>query len=387
MSRTALSILFSVLCLIGQANAQQSPRFRGAWIATVANIDWPDTIATPVQQQHTLETMLDSLQLLGVNAVIFQIRPTADALYRSEIEPWSHWLTGQQGRVASYDPLAFIIEAAHARSMELHAWINPYRVNIATMDTSVLCDEHLLRLHPEWFWQYGKQWYFNPALPQTREWLCSVVEDIVCRYDVDAIHMDDYFYPYPIAKTPLPDAEDFRKDSRGFENITDWRRDNVDRTIQAVHEVIRTTKPSVRFGISPFGIYKDGKGLTNYYDLYADVIKWVQEGWIDYVAPQLYWEIGRKNVDYEQLSHWWADAVHNANILHPDQPCRLYIGQAVYRLGGAKETQAWKTGNEIMRQIRLNATIDGIDGEIFYSTRPLLRNPQSIVDSLIAQPR
>ena len=393
MSRKVLFILFSLCAGVVLLSAQQpisnrdpQTRFRGAWIATVANIDWPKPLndsafasqhpySIATSQQRDLETLLDSLQMIGVNAIIFQVRPTADALYRSELEPWSHWLTGAQGSPTTYDPLHFAIEAAHARGMELHAWINPYRVNIAIMDTSVLAPDHLLRLHPEWFWQYGKQWYFNPALDVTRDWLCAVVEDIVCRYDIDAIHMDDYFYPYPIRGKELPDAQDYQRDPRGLDNIGDWRRDNVNRTIKAVHDIIRSTRPEVQFGISPFGIYSNGTGLTNYYDLYADVILWVREGWIDYVAPQLYWEIGRKNADYDLLARWWAEQVGH-------YPCRLYIGQAVYRLGGAKENTAWRNGNEIIRQMRLNETIEGIDGEILYSTRPLLRNPQGIIDSL-----
>ena len=368
-------------------------RERGAWIATVANIDWPavEAVGNDSAQQAAMVGILDSLQQAGMNFVIFQVRPTADALYESELEPWSHWLSGQQGVGPSYDPLDFVITEAHKRDMAVHAWVNPYRVNIAIMDTSVLCSSHLMRQHPNWFWRYGKQFYFNPALDEPREWLCMVVEDIVCRYEVDAIHMDDYFYPYPQGKQQLPDMADYLSDPRGFEDIADWRRDNVNKTIEALSETIRSTKSNVAFGISPFGIYKGGAGLNNYCDLYADVIYWIEQGWIDYVAPQLYWEISDKFTDYVTLTKWWAEAVEQANhryllnhVMSPvtHEPCKLYIGLAVYRLGGGKENPAWREGNEIMRQLRFNQTVDKLDGEIFYSTRPLLNNPRHLLDSL-----
>ena len=237
--------------------------FRGAWIATVANIDWPaaDAIGNPEKQQSDMINILDSLSALGINAVIFQVRPTADALYRSDIEPWSHWLTGLQGSwsdtVTAYDPLQFVIAEAHERGMEVHAWLNPYRINIATMDTSVLMYNHILRLQPDWFWKYGKQCYFDPAQLTTREWICTVVEDIVCRYAVDAIHMDDYFYPYPIGKTPLPDMRSYQDNKRGFDNIEDWRRDNVNKVVEDISRTVKETRPDCQFGISPFGVWRN----------------------------------------------------------------------------------------------------------------------------------
>jgi len=377
--------IFNIQSSINCAYAQ----FRGAWIATVANIDWPTpaAVGNDSLQQAEMIFMLDSLQAIGINAVLFQIRPTADALYMSELEPWSHWLTGDQQQSAGYDPLEWMIDQCHQRHMELHAWLNPYRVNIAIMDTSVLAPNHLMRQHPDWFWQYGQLWLFNPAMATTRDWLCMVVDDIVCRYDVDAIHMDDYFYPYPIGKKPIPDQMDFQRNPRGFSTICDWRRDNVNLTVQAISETIRRAKPSVQFGISPFGIYKsDGSTLSNYDDLYADVLYWIEQGWIDYVIPQLYWNIGNKVADYEKLAHWWATAVdscnHQSSIIN--HQCQLYVGMSSYRLGGAREPDAWKQGNEIARQMRLNRTIPGISGECFYSTRPLLKNPLGVCDSIKA---
>ena len=364
--------------------------FRGAWIATVANIDWPqpETIGQSEAQQAQMITLLDSLQALGMNAIIFQVRPTADALYLSELEPTSHWLTGTQGHWGDqtpYDALRFVCREAHQRGMEVHVWLNPFRLTLHTMSPDMLADDHIYRVHPEWFWRYGKQWYFDPSQPATRDWICMVVEDLCCRYDIDAIHMDDYFYPYPIAKTPLPDRKQFEADPRGFTSIGDWRRDNVNLTIQAIHNMIQRTRPEVQFGISPFGVWRNQDrdslgsatkaGMTNYDDLYADILLWIRNGWIDYVVPQLYWEIGKKIADYEVLAHWWAEAVRGTDV-------KLYIGMAPYRLGGANEAAAWKTGNEIARQMRLNRTIPEITGECFYSTRPLLMNPLGVCDSI-----
>ena len=384
-------ILTLILCVFALIPAHSAIRFRAAWIATVANIDWPqpETIGQTEMQKETLLTILDSLQALGMNAVIFQVRPTADALYLSELEPTSHWLTGTQGHwgdATPYDALQFICEEAHSRHMEVHVWLNPFRLTLHTMNLDMLAEDHIYRVHPEWFWKYGKQWYFNPALPETRDWICMVVEDICCRYDIDAIHMDDYFYPYPLPKTPIPDRQQFLADPRGFTNINDWRRDNVNLTIEAIHNMIRRTRPEVRFGISPFGVWRNSDrdsvrgsqtkaGMTNYDDLYADILLWIEKGWIDYVVPQLYWEIGKKVADYETLAHWWAEAVRGTKV-------ELYIGMAPYRLGGQNEVAAWKTGNEIVRQMHMNRTIPEITGECFYSTRPLLMNPLGVCDSI-----
>ena len=363
--------------------------FRGAWIATVANIDWPSeaAIGDSATQQHEMTFLLDSLHSLGLNAIIFQVRPTADALYRSSFEPSSHWLTGTQGSSLTWDPLAWTIEEAHKRQMEVHVWLNPYRVNLAKTDTSVICEDHIWKKHREWFWEYNKQWYFDPGLDVTREWICTIVQDIISRYDIQAIHMDDYFYPYPVGKKQLPDAETFARYPRGFTDIREWRRNNVNMAIQEISATIRECKDSVEFGISPFGVWRNANvdstgsattaGITNYDDLYADIRLWIKNGWIDYVLPQLYWEIGKKAADYETLAHWWANEVRGTN-------CKLYIGMAPYRLEGAKKDTPWGQGNEIGRQMTLNRTIPEITGECFYSTRPLLRNPRGVCDTIKA---
>lgn len=383
-------LLFLTFLALGEGRGEVV--FRGAWIATVANIDWPtpEAVDNTDLQQSEMIFLLDSLHSIGINAIIFQVRPTADALYRSEYEPVSHWLTGKQGswgEQTPYDPLQWTTEQAHKRGMEVHVWLNPYRVNLAKTDTSTLAPDHIMRRHPDWFWEYNKQWYFNPGLEQTREWICTIVQDIVQRYDIQAIHMDDYFYPYPAGKQQLPDTKTFEQYPRGFDNIHDWRRNNVNLAIQAISETIRECKDSVEFGISPFGVWRNNNvdstgsatraGITNYDDLYADIRLWIKEGWIDYVLPQLYWEIGKKVADYEILAHWWANEVRGTR-------CKLYIGMAPYRLENASPKTPWGVGNEIKRQMDLNRTIPEITGECFYSTRPLLRNPRGVCDSIKA---
>jgi uncharacterized lipoprotein YddW (UPF0748 family) len=405
------NIVTFVLCTLSLCTLKAEVGFRGAWIATVANIDWPskEAVGNDSLQKAEMIWLLDSLQSIGINAIIFQVRPTADALYYSDLEPTSHWLTGKQSfpnhqssiinHQLTYDPLAWTIDEAHKRNMEVHVWLNPYRVNLATMDTSLIARDHVWRQHREWFWEYNKQWYFDPGLPITREWICTVVQDIVKRYDIQAIHMDDYFYPYPAGGKQLPDTETFKKYPRGFDDIREWRRDNVNLAIQAISQTIKECKPDVEFGISPFGVWRNASvdstgsatqaGITNYDDLYADIRLWIQNGWIDYVLPQLYWEIGKKVADYEILAHWWANEVRGTN-------CKLYIGMAPYRLQDTQTTKTtkttqttkttkttpWQEGNEIGRQMRLNRTIPEISGECFYSTRPLLRNPRGVCDSI-----
>lgn len=377
------------LCSLFFVGTRAEITFRGAWIATVANIDWPSeqAIGDTERQKQEMLFLLDSLESIGINAIVFQVRPTADALYKSDYEPSSHWLTGKQGDSLTWDPLEWTIEEAHLRHMEVHVWLNPYRVNLAKTDTSMICANHIWRKHPEWFWCYNKQWYFDPGLDITREWICTVVADIVDRYAIQAIHMDDYFYPYPVGKLQLPDTQTFEKYPRGFADIREWRRDNVNRAIEEINRTIKECKPEVEFGISPFGVWRNASvdstgsqtqaGITNYDDLYADIRLWIKKGWIDYVLPQLYWEIGKKVADYEVLAHWWANEVKGTK-------CQLYIGMAPYKLEGAKSTTAWGSGNEIERQMKLNRTIPGITGECFYSTRPLLRNPRGVCDSIKA---
>jgi uncharacterized lipoprotein YddW (UPF0748 family) len=351
----------------------------------VANIDFPTkaAIGNYEQQKSDMIAMLDAFQDMHLNAIVFQVRPTADALYASELEPWSAWLTGKQGEAATYDPLEFVCAEAHKRGIDVHVWINPYRVTGGGSQIEDIASTHIFHQHPEWFVKYGTQWYFEPSLQETRDFLCKVVADLVTRYDIQAIHMDDYFYPYPVAGQDFPDAEAFAKNPRGFDNIGDWRRDNVNLAIEQVRNTINSIKPHVQFGISPFGIWRNKKndprgsetnGLQNYDQLYADILLWMENGWIDYVVPQLYWEIGKKVADYEILAHWWAQ--------HATDKCRVYIGMAPYHLGNPKAAAAWNEGNEICRQLRLNRTIEGITGECYFPANVLLKNHHNVADSL-----
>ena len=305
--------LLLVLLLTINVSAQQKREFRGAWIQCV-NGQFQGMGTQKMQQ--TLAYQLDELQKDGVNAIIFQVRPECDALYESRLEPWSRFLTGQQGKAPSpnWDPLQWMIEQCHQRGMELHAWINPYRAK--TKGTTELAVNHIAVKHPELCFDYDGLTILNPAYKENRDFICKVAKDIVTRYDVDGIHMDDYFYPYPVAGVAIPDEAIYRLYGKGFRNIGDWRRNNVNLFIKQFYETVHIAKPWVKVGISPFGIYRNRKsdangshtnGLQNYDDLYADVLLWVNQGWLDYCVPQVYWEIGNKAADYDTLIRWWND--------------------------------------------------------------------------------
>lgn len=322
-----LAFLIAILfCITTSAQDLPKREFRGAWIQAVNG----QFRGIPTEKlQQTLINQLNSLQQAGINAIIFQVRPEADALYESRLEPWSRFLTGVQGQAPNpyWDPMQFMIDECHKRGMEFHAWINPYRVKTSLQNE--LAPKHVLILFPEWFVTYGNQVYYNPALPESQRRICLVVADIVSRYDVDAIHMDDYFYPYPVKDLEFPDDEDFYRYGKGFACKNDWRRHNVNTLIEKVHATIKEVKPWVKFGISPFGVYRnqtsdpsgsDTQALQNYDDLYADVLLWARNGWIDYLIPQVYWQIGHPRADYETLVHWWARNTEN-------RP--LFIGQSV----------------------------------------------------------
>ncbi len=294
-----------------EMNAQHKREFRGAWIQAV-NGQWVGMGTARMHQ--TLTYQLNELQKDGVNAIIFQVRPECDALYKSSIEPWSRFLTSTQGVAPQpyWDPLAWMIQECHKRGMELHAWINPYRAKTKT--TNELASNHVAIKHPEWIFTYDGLYLLNPAIPACRDYICEVVRDIVKRYDIDGLHIDDYFYPYPVAGVPIPDDREFRTYNNGYTNRGDWRRNNVTLFMEQLYNTIKQEKPWVKFGVSPFGIYRNKKnsaigsntnGLQNYDDLYADVLLWVNNGLVDYCVPQIYWEIGNKVADYQELIGWW----------------------------------------------------------------------------------
>lgn len=324
-------LLIFILCAIvalslnAQDTVHPKREFRGAWIQAV-NGQFMNM--KEERMKEYLVTMLNNLQRANINAILFQVRVEGDALYESKIEPWSRYLTGKQGVSPGWDPLAFMVEECHKRNMELHAWINPYRAR--TKGTTKVAPNHRSAIVPERFISYEGQLYFNPALKENRDYICMIARDIISRYDVDGLHIDDYFYPYPVKGKEFNDEADFRR-SRAADR-GDWRRENVNRLIKQLHETVRETKPWLKFGVSPFGIYRNASaevpegsatnGLQAYDELYADVLLWINEGWVDYCIPQVYWEIGHKAADYETLVKWWAKYASN-------RP--LYIGQDVNR--------------------------------------------------------
>jgi uncharacterized lipoprotein YddW (UPF0748 family) len=316
----------------------------------------------------------------GMNAVIVQVRPATDAFYPSPYEPWSQWLTGTQGKPPSpyYDPLQFMIEETHKRGMEFHAWCNPYRADFKIGESSI-APAHITRIHPEWFLNYGGQKFFDPGNKDGQQFVVNVIRDIVSRYDIDAIHMDDYFYPYRILGKEFPDQESFEKYGNGM-NKDDWRRSNVDSIIEKVSRVIKEEKPYCKFGISPFGVWRNQSkdpegsatkaGQTNYDDLYADILLWLKNGWIDYVAPQLYWEFGHSAAPYEVLLDWWSKHTYGRHC---------YIGLGLYRAGS---NAVWKDLTLLPRQIEALRNAPNIQGAIYFSSTTFNRNPNGWSDSL-----
>lgn len=377
---------FSVLmltCFFATAQLQPRQEFRGVWIATVDNIDWPQKNQFNVDSQKAdFIRQLDLHQLNGMNAVVVQVRPATDAFYPSPYEPWSQWLTGQQGKAPFpfYDPLQFMIEESHKRGMEFHAWLNPYRANFSIGKASIAPD-HITRQHPEWFVTYGTTRYFDPGNKEGQKWVVKVINDIVSRYDVDAIHMDDYFYPYRIAGKEFPDQKSYAMYGNGMAK-DDWRRSNVDSIIFAINQTIKDAKPWVKFGISPFGVWRNQSqdpmgsatraGVTNYDDLYADVLLWLREGWIDYVAPQLYWEIGHRLASFETLIDWWSKNSYGRHV---------YIGKGVYRTNERKN-YAWHNPNQLPNQIKLLREYPNVQGSVYFSSKTFLNNPNGWNDSL-----
>ncbi|HVF98084.1 MAG TPA: family 10 glycosylhydrolase [Flavisolibacter sp.] len=379
MKKIILS-LFSVF-LFCAAFAQAKPEFRGVWIASVDNIDWPRRYQyAPENQKQEFIRQLDLHQRNGMNAVVVQVRPSADAFYPSPYEPWSQWLTGVQGKAPSpfYDPLEFTIAEAHKRGFEYHAWVNPYRANFSIGKASIAPD-HVTRKHPEWFLKYGNTLYFDPGNKEAQDWVVAVIKDMVTRYDVDAIHMDDYFYPYRIAGKEFPDYATYLKYGNGMTR-DDWRRSNTDSIIFKLTNVIHQAKPWVKFGISPFGVWRNQDrdslgsatkaGVTNYDDLYADVLLWLEEGWIDYVAPQIYWEMSHKLAPFQPILEWWNK---NANGRH------VYAGIGIYRAGS---NWAWKQPNQLPRQIEATRSQENVQGQLYFSSTTFDKNPYGWNDLL-----
>jgi len=381
-----LFILFSVIFVSSlYSQTTQKREFRGVWIHAVGDTQYKNMSTYELQRYFI--NLLNELQAMNFNAVIFQVRPAADALYPSKLEPWSRYLTGKQGVAPNpyFDPMYFMIEECHKRNMEFHAWINPYRV--ALNDKDILDKSHIYHKHPDRFIKYDSKILFDPGIPQNRDFICKVVKDIVKRYDIDAIHIDDYFYPYPNGQK-FPDDISFKKYAKrqGFSanQLHDWRRNNVNLLIEKMNKTIKKEKSWVRFGVSPFGIYRnkrntpdgsgsDTKGLEGYSELYADVKLWVKKGWIDYNIPQVYWKIGHESADYETLVRWWSRNNYGAH---------LYIGQDTKRTMEAPDLYYYSSDNQLTRKMELARQTPAIYGNCFFHAYDLTKNLSGIADSL-----
>jgi uncharacterized lipoprotein YddW (UPF0748 family) len=362
---------------------------RGVWVATVVNIDYPATRTTDSKfLQSEWMRLLDSYKALNINAVFVQIRPSGDALYKSDIVPWSKYLTGSQGTPPSdgYDPLEFMVRTAHEKNIEFHAWMNPYRAAMDNETAAGMHPLHMMKQHPEWFVKYNKRTLFNPGLPEVRTHINDVVSEIVQKYDIDAIHFDDYFYPYKNGNEQFIDGAAYSKYNYNGLSLEDWRRENVDQLISMLSATIKRIKPRVQFGISPFGVwrnsYKDPSGsstyagVTCYDDLYADVKKWLQMGWIDYVVPQVYWSLGFNTAEHAACTQWWAANSYGKAV---------YIGLGAYRVGvsNAKEPK-WKDPNQIAQQIDFDRSVSGVKGFVLFSSKNLVQNPLGFASALRA---
>lgn len=378
------SFFFFLLLINSICPAQKKYEFRAAWIATVENIDWPSKKNISVDSQKIeYINLLNMHQQNGLNAVIVQIRPVTDAFYPSPLEPWSEYLTGKQGRPPAeyYDALGFMINETHKRGMEFHAWCNPYRAEFAVGKSSI-APTHITKLHPEWFVTYGTTRYFDPGNKEAQKFVVNVIRDVVRRYDVDAIHFDDYFYPYRIAGKEFPDSISYSKYGNGLTK-DDWRRSNVDSVIVMLSRAIKQENKYCRFGISPFGVWRNKNkdpegsdtkaGQTNYDDLYADILLWLRQDWIDYVAPQLYWEFSHPNAPYGPLLDWWSKHSYGKHC---------YIGLGIYRAAGGNIAAPWKDLTLLPRQIAALQNTPNIQGAIYFSSKSFVKNPNGWNDSL-----
>ena len=350
-----------------------SPReFRGVWIATVMNIDWPSSATDQYcKQQEDFIRLLDYYRSLNFNAVIVQIRTAGDAFYPSKYSPWSKFFTGKEGQkpATNEDPLAWMILEAHKRGLEFHAWLNPYR---ATVDakTRLLSQQHDFFRHPKWMIKYDGRYYYNPGLPEVQSHLVKVIREVVQNYDIDAIHFDDYFYPFK-HKAVFNDAAAYKMYARHGQTLDDWRRENINKLISEVSRVIKQEKPWVQFGISPFGVWRnianDPKGSntragqTNFDNLYADILTWMKNGWIDYLIPQIYWSLDHHKASYRELVCWWSRNSYNTKI---------YIGNGPYKIR-KNEDKAWFDPMEIPKQLTLSRSIPNIFGNAYFSAKSM----------------
>lgn len=370
---------------------------RGVWLATVSRLDWPPVASVNAsspalritQQQEALKGKLDKLKSLGINTVFFQVKPDGTALWPSKILPWSDMLTGHIGEDPGYDPLQFMLDEAHKRGMKVHAWFNPYRVSVNTKAATVTELNRTLSqnpasvfvLHRDWIRTAGDRFVLDPGIPEARNWITSIVAEVVARYAIDGVQFDDYFYAES-SSSVLNDSESFKKYGQGFISKADWRRHNTQQLIEQVSHTIKQLKPEVEFGVSPAGVWRnrshdtagsDTRGAAAYDEAYADTRLWVQQGLLDYIAPQLYWPFARDAARYDVLAKWWADVVKPTNT-------RLYIGVALYKVGEPSKNEPDWTINggvpELKKQLDLNESMPNINGTILFREN-YLNQPQT----------
>ncbi|MDR1774064.1 MAG: family 10 glycosylhydrolase [Clostridioides sp.] len=384
-SKTISILLVTVMSLVTIFSSNKlnlfaetdSKEMRAAYISTVWNIDWPSTKNNQTKQKQEYTSMLDTLKSVGINAVVVQVRPKSDAIYKSSINPWSEYLTGTQGKDPGYDPLTFLIDEAHKRGMEFHAWFNPYRITTSETSLDQLAANHPARLHPNWTVKHNDgKYYYNPGLPEVKQYITDSVMEVVRNYNIDGVHFDDYFYP----GTSFNDDEAYKTYGAG-KNKDDWRRQNVNDLLSKVKTSIKAVKPNVVFGVSPSGIWRnkasdstgsDTKGNESYVGTYADTRAWIKQGLVDYVVPQVYWAIGNSAADYSKLIPWWQNEVKGTNV-------DLYIAQGIYKQGQASYNGE-NVAKEIISQVELNRKYSNIKGSFYFSARDIVKNKQLQAD-------
>ena len=378
-----ITLFFIIFCFVSQA---QNPKreMRGVWVATVKNLDWPSKSGlTTEEQQREIDKIISHVKELGLNAVFLQIRPEADAFYQSSYEPWSKFLTGEEGRAPKpfYDPLEYWLLKAKQAGIDVHAWINPFRLTSKAGDE--LSPEHPVSKHPDWIVRYNDKLYLDPGVPGARNYINAIVADIVKRYDIAGIHMDDYFYPYPVNGVEFPDTVSYAEycDTLIFADRDEWRRDNVNRIVESISGTIKQIKPWVSFGISPFGVWRNvdadprgsdtRAGITNYDMLHADVLTWLKNGWVDYVVPQIYWYMDHPAAGFRELADWWNRSSYGVPV---------YAGMSIYKINSAKPE--WQNPEEMPDQIRLIRTLNNFGGSLFFRYAFLKNDLLGLQDSL-----
>lgn len=384
--RKVLLCLIILCCSCAGLKYEKHPEyeFRGTWVATVVNIDWPKQPDDDAEKQKKdFIKLLDFYEDLNFNTIIVQVRTAGDAFYPSELAPWSRFITGEEGKSKDdfEDPLNWMLEQTHERGMQFHAWLNPYRATF-DLDTTILAENHDFRKHPDWMVKYGKKYYYDPGNKEVQNHLTEIVSEVVENYNVDGIHFDDYFYPYKIKDEVFIDSTSFQRNKLHNQSLEDWRRSNVDSLINKVHQVIKVKKPWVRFGVSPFGVWKnnitDSKGSetkagqTTYEDLYADPVLWMQKGWLDYIVPQAYWSMEYPAASHRIITEWWAKEATNTN---------LYMGNGAYKIKNNAD-QAWNDKREIPKQLALARNIQAVQGNAFFSAKSLINTDAAIKKQL-----